>query len=502
MANNLLDNDEAYKTQDVLLDTAQIKQQCKESLDMLCAVALPAVYKYPFPPLFLAIWQWLLENVHKYRDFSKLALGMPRGFSKTTIIKLLCLYVILFTKKQFILIVSESAPKAVNIIADIMDMLAEPNIIKLFGDYKIAVEIDRQDLRKFNFQGRNIIIAGIGSQGDPRGLNLKNRRPDLIIFDDVQSREVADSQVQSEALERWIIGTVMKAKSPEGCLFIFVANMYPTKYSILRKLKSNPSWIKFIVGGILANGESLWEELFPLTQLIEEYETDLHAGHPEIFFAEVLNDENAASTNLIDISKLPTPTYEPGDIHQGNFIVIDPSTGKTNGDSVAIGYFEVHTKPIMLELANGKFSPGETIRKALTMALNHNCKLIAVESVAYQSTLNYWMQFISQQLGITGIDFVEIYPGRQSKTTRILNMFRQLMQGDVYFHQQVRSEVLNEIVQFNALKTDNTDNILDLLTYPHKVMELYPAELANSITITQQESEAIEVLPIEATSYF
>ena len=65
----------------------------------------------------------------------------------------------------------------------------------------------------------------------------------------------------------------MKAKSPEGCMFLFVANMYPTKTSILRKLKSNPTWVKFIAGGILADGTSLWEDLQPIQQLLSEFET-------------------------------------------------------------------------------------------------------------------------------------------------------------------------------------------------------------------------------------
>lgn len=87
-----------------------------------------------------------------------------------------------------------------------------------------------------------------------------------MIFEDIQTREQADSQIQSENLEKWMVGTV-KTKSPHGCAFIFVANMYPTKWSILRRLKANTNWTKFIAGGILADGTSLWEDLQPIAQL-------------------------------------------------------------------------------------------------------------------------------------------------------------------------------------------------------------------------------------------
>lgn len=53
-----------------------------------------------------------------------------------------------------------------------------------------------------------------------RGISLKNERPDIMLFDDIQSRVVAESQVQSETLEREMTGTAMKAKSPHGCLFL------------------------------------------------------------------------------------------------------------------------------------------------------------------------------------------------------------------------------------------------------------------------------------------
>ena len=139
-----------------------------------------------------------------------------------------------------------------------------------------------------------------------------------------------------------MVGTAMKAKSPHGCMFLFLANMYPTKWSILRRLKNNPNWVKFIAGAILADGTSLWEDLFPIKQLYKEFENDLAMGKPEIFYSEVLNDENAAANNLINLSALPDRPNEEGDIPAGKFIIIDPATDKHNEEAVSIGYFEVH----------------------------------------------------------------------------------------------------------------------------------------------------------------
>jgi hypothetical protein len=329
-----------------------------------------------------------------------------------------------------------------------------------------------------------------------------------MIFEDIQTREQADSQVQSENLSKWMIGTAMKAKSPHGCAFIFVANMYPTKWSLLRQLKHNPTWIKFIAGGILADGTSLWEDLQPIAQLTKEFENDLSMGRPEIFYSEVLNDENASSNNLIDLSLLPSLPYDTEDPNgkppaAGRFIIIDPSGNKQNSDATAIGYFEVHdARPILTELINEKLSPGDTIREAIKLGLQNNCKLIAIESVAYQATLGYWFQVICQQQGIIGFEAVEVYPGGWSKNSRILNMLKSYAAGEVFVHPSCRPIAHLQITQFNPLKTDNTDDVLDLLTYAPKVLEQFGHYVVSSDIIMSQELSSIPVLAEGANCCF
>lgn len=493
--NDLDATEHTAPVQEIGVSSQEVQEAAKKDLNFLAALIMPLVFEFSFPAVFLSVWTWLLEYVNKPRSFPQLALGLPRGFGKTTVVKLFVIYCILFTKKQFILIISAKASLAENILSDVMDMLEENNIKKVFGDWKLGVEKDTQALKKFGYRGRNITIAAIGAETSLRGLNIKNTRPDVMIFEDIQSRECADSEIQSTALENWMVGTAMKAKSPHGCMFLFVANMYPTKWSILRKLKHNPRWTKFIAGGILADGTSLWEELQPIDQLIAEFENDLAMGKPEIFYAEVLNDENAAANNLINLEKLPEIPYKEGDIPAGNFIIIDPATDKPGADAVSIGYFEIHDAyPILMSVEEGSFSPGDTIRKALRLALTHNCRLIACEANAYQYSLLYWFEFICQQMGILGIEAVPIYSGSRSKNARILEMLKSYAQGELFIHEKAKLAAHSQIVSFNPLKRDNTDGILDLLTYAPRTLAEYGHFVVASNIIESQEFDAIEVL--------
>lgn len=498
---------EAQKEQDSVQEVSasanELHESARNSLDFLSALAMPTIFKFFFPPVFISAWNWLTQFAQKTRDFSQLVLGLPRGFGKSTVVKLFVLFCILFTKKKFILIIAARAELAENILSDIIDMLNEPNIQAVFGDWRLGIEKDTQGIKKFGFRGRNIILAGLGSGTSLRGLNLKNERPDVMIFDDVQTRECADSTVESTKLLQWMIGTAMKAKSPMGCLYLFVGNMYPTKNSILKQLKTNPEWVKFIAGGILADGTSLWEELQPITQLLREYKSDLAMGHPEIFFSEVLNDENASANNLIDLSKIPAYPYQADDISAGSFIIIDPSNDKINSDAVAIGYFEVHdAKPVMMEVMEDLMSPGTMITNALKIALRTGCRLIAVESNAYQYSTLYWFGVICEQYQITGIQIVDLYSGSMNKNSRILQMLKAYAAQEIIVHPECKAQVHSQITAFNPMKRDNTDGILDLLTYAPKTIELYGHFIISTNIIEEQEYAGARALTTLENSSF
>jgi hypothetical protein len=481
-------------------DANNIKELARADVNMLAGLAMPTVFQFLYPPVLLAAWQLLVESVKKPRNFAQIALGIPRGHGKTTLIKLFILYCILFTDRKFILIIGSTATLAENILADVFDMLEEPNIVRLFGNWVLGKELQRQDLVKMGFRGRNITVAAIGAGGSIRGMNVKNERPDVMVFDDVQTKECSESEVMSKSLERWMIGTAMKAKSPHGCLFIFCGNMYPGPNSILKKLKSNPNWIKFISGAILADNTALWPQLRPLKDLLAELDNDIAMGHPEIFFSEVLNDTEAGINNKVDISAIKQWPWAEHERPQAKVILVDPSANKKGGDDVAIGYVEVYDgKCGLREVVEKKLSPGNTIRQALIMALRTGTRVIAVESTAYQYSLLYWFGYICNELGITGIECVDLYSGSHSKNSRITEMLKALTQGEAFVHDSIRNQVAHQIANWNPLKRDNVDGILDLLTYMPRALELYGYAMATEVDPHVIEASGTEVLEFNSS---
>lgn len=476
------------------LRTAEVEERCKVDFNFLAAMAMPEAFLYMWPMIYLGCFQILQDIMTRHRDFSKFAIGFPRGFAKSTFMKIVVLWAILFTRKKFILVLCANEKLAKNFISDIADMLNHPNIKSVFGDWTTQVEKDEQGYKKFYFRGRPIILCGLGAGQSLRGIVVKNARPDLMIFDDVQTKEQSDSNAESEALEKWFWSTAIKAKSPHGCSFFFLANMYPNKNSMLRKLCHNSGWISFVTGAILADGKSIWEELQPVSQLLDEYKADCEAGHPEIFLSEVMNDEDIQSNNMLDVSKVRQNPYEKMDvaaIPHGKAIIIDPATDKKDSDLVTIGYHEYYNNEqhgrldhVFVDVDEGRFSPGQIIMKALVMGLKYQCPLICVEGGSFQSTLVYWFEVFVTKLKLEGFMFREVMTGGRSKNSRVFNYFKSLHASESYLHSNVRAMVIAQGRDYNPLKINNTDGLLDVGAYGTAVPTLYPGEIVAHSLVT------------------
>jgi len=486
--------------------TAEVRVNAEADMNFLGALALPEVCTVSFPDLYLGLWDLAMQALRSTRDFSKFAIGLPRGHAKTTVIKLLIVAIILFTKKRFVLIVGASEALAENILSDVCDILDSPNITGVFGNWRLGLETDRTGLKKFNFLGRSVILAALGSGTSLRGLNIKNARPDVIICDDMQTQDEAGSEAVAKKLMKWFVGTLMKVKNPWGCTYFYVGNMYPDMkvggassevYTcILRNLQKNPSWISWIVGGILADGQALWEEVQPLKILLSELESDIAMGCPEVFFAEVQNDPTCGGSGLFDISKLPAYEINPDlDMVIGKFLMIDPSLGKKKSDSQVVGEFWVYEgTPHLMKLHIKQVSAPELVKWGLDYARKERIPLIVAESVAYQGTLLQWFEHFAAVDSIQGIHFRPISPGGRSKPSRIISYFKSLMAGRSKVHPNCLAQVLSQIQNYDPARIHNVDDILDVGAYGEDVCLQYALEyiLPDIYCLDQTEYSGVE----------
>lgn len=468
--------DELIEQAKEYFDRDDVIQLAKNDLNFLAGLAMPDVIEYEFPAMYLAMWQWITNfALETRRVFPKLALGIPRGFAKTTFVKLLVLFIILFTTKRFIAIISAKEQHGKNIIADVLGFLQQSNIISVFGDYSFGSKVDKQEYQRFSYRGRDIILVAVGRDGTIRGMNIDNRRPDVMIMEDYQPKEDSENPELSQRHLEKLTGTIMKARAHYGCMYLYVGNMYNTSGCILKKLKASPDWVKFIVGGILADGTSLWEDLQPLEQLLAEYNHDKSLGQEAVFLSEILNDEDAGLRSGVDLNAIQMSDYGPGDLPDAHFIILDPSGSNSTSDMNALGYFRVFETTIEFRsCSQGHWSPLQLIVNAIIMGLQNQCSTICVEAVAYQQSLLFWFNYICEKHHLEGFQFIPITPKSRAKPPRIKEMLKMLTdqkQHRYVLHQDVSPQFKAQVRDWNPLKPNQVDDLLDIAAYAPQVLQ-------------------------------
>ncbi len=473
-------------SEQVAFKIEEVEEACKASLDFLAGISIPEVCSARFPDIYANIYSLLLTACSTPRDFSQFALGLPRGHAKTTFLKIVVVALLLFTKKRFIRIVCSTAGMAENFLADVAAILDSPNITKTFGNWADNRRTNKTDMKVFIFRGRKIILEGIGSgAAAARGIAVDFARPDVILMDDMQTKDESESEPASRKIMSWMVGTLMKSKAPDGCTFIYSGNMYrdiklggsaSNLYTcILRNLQNNPEWRSIIVGALLADGSALWEDVQPKRQLLRELQNDISMGLAEVFYSEVLNDPQCGTGQHFDLSKLPPYSTDPEvDLRTGRFILIDPSLGKKKSDAQIVMEVEVWDGvPEICGIHIKQVSAPELVDWVVDLAVKTKTPLICAEAVAYQGTLLQWFSKVCKDREITNLKFEPVHPGGRKKVGRILSFFKALMEGRIRINPKCLALVLSQISIFDPLKANNTDDILDTGGYIEDVILEY-----------------------------
>lgn len=462
--------DAVAEVQDIAVDPAEAYERGKIDINFFASLCMPDIFVFSLPAFYIAVWQLLaLRNPEDLGKILRFALGLPRGHAKTTFIKILISWLIVYDKYKFVLIVCANEDLAENLLADINDILGSPNIEAIYGSWNSSLIKDTSDLKKAWYHDRAVALAAKGAGSSLRGLNIKNDRPDIIFCDDMQTRENDESPAEREKLMRWFTSTLIKCIKPRGDrLVIFVGNMY-SESCILNQLQNSPFWLSLITGAILENGQPLWPELFSLEELMESFYHDEQLGQADLWFAEIMNDpKDSAKTLLPNPLPLPPIPYEELITNlDGAFITIDPAGYRKQSDDNQIVVHGVSNGAgHIIASDRGILKPDEVIKRALELALKFRCTLIAVESVGYQQTLGFWLQFFIAEWKITGIQVVQVHPHGRAKQARIIQFIQESYSGNYYVSEPAtRADYVWQALAYKLGKKDNKDDLLDAVAY-------------------------------------
>lgn len=473
---------EAAKADEIATFSAKvedIKARAKVDFTFFAGIVAPEVMRLPFCGFYLGIFNLLTSQSADPNIILRFALGLPRGFIKTTFLKILTVYFIVYDLNFFILVVCATEPKACAFIEDVDAMLSKPSVENIYGRWTASKIVDNHKKKKGILNGHLRILLPLGSGSAVRGANENNKRPDLIICDDIQGREEALSPVQNTALIEWFTSTLIKCIDIYGHnrRIIYLGNMFPGE-CLLKKLKDNPEWVSLITGAILSDGNSLWPELKSLDVLFAEYRHDASMGLGHVWFAEVQNDPLDAKYRLL-AEPIPVLDEHYKNLeHDACFLTIDPAGFRRKSDHNVIATHKMYSGfPVCTRLKGDIWDPKTTVAEAIKEALLTGASIIGIESTGYQQSLCFWMEQFLIALNITWITVVELKTNNKSKESRISDYIKEMLAGNCGMSDSARVLFTYYAGLYKLGQKDNRDDYLDAPAYQKQILTEYAQHL-------------------------
>jgi len=224
------------------------------------------------------------------------AFAAPRGHAKSTsITHAYTLCCALFRSRDFILILSDTWSQAVEFLRDLKtELMTNEGIIKDFEVKRLAkdTEDDVIVVMRDNYTFR---IVARGSEQKVRGLKWNNKRPNLIIGDDLEGDEQVESKLRRDKFFKWLMKAVLPCGS-DDCLYRIVGTVMHFD-SALERLLKDPTWVtkRYRAHRSWSDfSEILWPEKFPEERLREIRFKYLTQGESDGYSQEYLNEPIAS----------------------------------------------------------------------------------------------------------------------------------------------------------------------------------------------------------------
>jgi predicted phage terminase large subunit-like protein len=261
------------------------------------------------PDFHIELWD-LMCSEHRY-----VAVAAPRFHAKSTAVThCFTLASVVFRVRDHVMIVSDTEGQAVNFLGDIKREFTEnEDLMEIFHVDRLVKDRETEFIVRFK-DGHEARIIAKGAEQKLRGLKWKNKRPNLIVGDDLENDEMVMNDDRRRNFKAWfnkalvpcgssdciirIVGTILHLDS-------LLESMMPvlghpdTVEDGLRQYSLKPrSWISY---RYKAHNEDysliLWPEQMDEKRLKEYRQLYLDQGFPEGYSQEFLNypiDETTA----------------------------------------------------------------------------------------------------------------------------------------------------------------------------------------------------------------
>lgn len=458
----------------------------------------PNIFENKTPRFHLELLEFL------NRPSRRKAFAVFRGGAKSTLLnKIHILNRVIYDNEPFVMIASENAKKAKSFLRD----------IKRNFDRAIArgMDMKRGEVWSDNHieiicEGKLSTVVVLGAGEDPRGYTSDNKRPTLLILDDVENRANMKTKEQREKIGDWILQDALPAIDPLGEI-IWVGTIMHEDSELNLAIKSD-EWDSMVFPILKDDGTSRWEDRFPLKSDDEEVESIesikrlLYArGKQKAFFQEYLCKAQSDEKKLFRVQdfqyfshiEYSDYTYvqtfkdalnedrvtirEPKYIvlENGEKISVDDCTkyatmdiAGTGTDRTAITVILVDSqrRVFLVDIVAGHFNPYEKTIAVLTVQLEWDIMKFGIEKAGMQNEFFYTLDVAIREFDIR-VNVEPISHGGKSKNIRIATLHPLFMTQKIFFNKShpLTVQLEAELSAFDEDLEGVHDDLMDALAY-------------------------------------
>lgn len=240
----------------------------------------------PTPQFHRDVWKL-------YCSSARAAVSMaPRNHAKSTAFThdFICASVC-WRADSYIILIGSTEEMAIEHLSDIANEFRENEDIKRDFKIKRFIQDQKTDIIVECEDGYQFRILARGAEQKIRGRKWRNKRPGLILFDDIEDDEQVESRERRKKFRRWFFRAVVPALRDGGKIRGHGTILHED--SILNRLRRNKAWVSLCYRAHKAFNDFsdiLWPEKFSEERLRSIRQEFINEGDSPGYSQEYLND--------------------------------------------------------------------------------------------------------------------------------------------------------------------------------------------------------------------
>jgi hypothetical protein len=430
----------------------------------------PKAIKQRPPQFHKHIWEALVDPGNRY-----VATKVFRGGAKTTTLRVFTAMRVAYGLSRTILFVSASQNHAAKTVEWLRRAVEFNRLFANTFGLRPGNKWTGDDIEIVHTtEGHTTRVIALGITGQTRGINIDDHRPDLIVVDDPCDEENTATPEQRHKISNLFFGALEKSlvpatENPHAKMVLLQTPLHGE--DLVESAMKDPQWESLEFGCFeetTEGQESIWEERFPLKELLMQKAAHVARNQLSLWMREM---ECRITATELSIFKQEWLKYWDLLPEQGMrvYLAIDPAPplseearhkGRNTDPQViaVVGFYQGNT--YLLEYSIGRDQdPEDTAAEFFRLAMKWKPMMCGVESIAYQRTLAHFLR--GKMRTINKHYFIHEIQDRRKKRDRITQaLLGRSANGALYVH---KSHV-DFIQQFTDYPDVNHDDILDAVS--------------------------------------